>query len=152
MHLTLTSNQIRETLLRQRWYAHHFYYGDEAREKLAAHILTHKGRAFSISVRDDGLFAVSVQDSALVVSYEAEVTTALPTNGHTIDNIAFSASIVNKEDLSADDLAWAEEVTPFVLSCFQRTIAFTFLARAADVTIDRVAEDLHSLQPEITTP
>lgn len=145
--MTTTSEHIKDTLLRQRSYAQHFYYGTEARDLLSAHTLEYKGRTFSISVRDDGDFEVNVIGNLMKVIYHAIIECAAPTSATSIDNLVFRSSIVNKADLAPDDAQWAEEAAIFVLSCFQRTCAFVFLSRAADETIDRVSEDLALMVP-----
>lgn len=144
---SITKEQILETLRRLRWYAQHYYYGPEARDLLEAHTITHGNRRFGISVRDDGNFEVRVKDADLTVLYEARAFTVPPPSATSIVNLEYQVKVLNKGDLSPEEAAWAEEAGAFVGSCFQRTNAFTFLARSTDVTLDRIAEDLSQLKP-----
>lgn len=145
--IPVTQEQVLETLERLRWYAQHFYYGPEARELLAAHTIEYEGKKFSISVRDDGAFEANVKDSGLKIIYETLLVTAVPSTPHSIDNLEFRVKVINKEDLSPEDAKWAADIGPFVLSAFQRTNAFIFLARSQDVTLAKIAKDLALLQP-----
>lgn len=145
--MTLTQEQILETLERLRWYAYHFYYGPEARSSLSKHVISHDGRQFSISLRDDGNFEIGIKDSPTKIVYEARMVTAPLQVATSLDNLSYEVKIANVDELSEADHKWAHEVEMFVLSTLQRTNAFIFLARSQDVTLNRIAQDLAKIQP-----
>lgn len=146
--MNLTKAQVKEVLERQRWYAQHFYYGPDAAKLLGEHTIEHGGRRFGISIDEVGRFVVVVRDSELRIAYEVEIKTAPVTHG--IDNLDLRVRLVDPSVLGEADLKWAHEVEVFVLSCFQRTVAFVFLARAHNSTIERVASDLVLLNSDET--
>lgn len=138
--MNITKEQIKEVLNRQREYARYFYYGERAREHLNAHVLEYKGRRFSLTVRDDGNFELISGD--LRVICEAQIVTARTTYPTSIDNLEYRINISNFNDMTKEEQEWISEAKVFVLSCFQRTAAFVFLARAQDETIERMASEL----------
>ena len=138
--MNITKEQIKEVLNRQREYARYFYYGEKAREYLNAYVLEHKGRRFSLTVRDDGNFELVSGDLRAIC--EAQIVTARTTYPTSIDNLEYRVNISNFNDMTKEEQEWMNEVKIFVLSCFQRTSAFVFLARAQDETIERMASEL----------
>ncbi len=61
-----------------------------------------------------------------------------PILGETLNNIDAQIMLLNKGELSEDEIKYFEEIGIFVASYFQRAISLIFFSRMQDVTIDGI--------------
>lgn len=147
---TVTLEQVTETLERFRSYAISCYFTPESHDRLKAYLVTHEGRTFSLSVRDDGKIVITTTDGMVAV-YDVLTVLETPRETMRLDHFGYRFTILNQSELSAADVAYAKEVGWFVLSYAQRNLAFQFLARMTDDTLGLFAKQLAEMVPVVKT-
>ncbi len=140
----ITFEQAREVLNRIRWFAYHEYCTAAGAKRFEAMQIEHDGRPFSCSVQPNGEIALKTTDG-LTVLYAPQATVCPPRRPDTLEHAAFGAVIVNRDTLSEADLKWAQNAAIFVLSYFQRNLAFSFLAMMQPETIEGYASALAAM-------
>ncbi len=146
----LTLEQATEALDRFRSYAIHCYFAPDAHDRLKAHTVTHEGRTFSTSVRDDGKIVLTTTDGMVAV-YDVLTVLETPRETARLDHFGYRFTILNKAELSETDIAYAKDVGWFVLSYTQRNLAFQFFARMGDETLALFAKQIAEMTPIIAT-
>ena len=142
-----TKEQIKEVIERLQDYACWVFGTKASAENLSKRKTTHNGRQFSISIDEKGYYDVNL-DNGAVCKFAARVVN-YPSSADCIDNVNFEYSILNAEDLLPQDLAYSKEVSIFVMSLLQRTVAFNFLSRMTEQTVDELVKDLSQAGPKL---
>lgn len=149
-YIPLTFDQCREALVRLQQYAIWMYQTPDGITAFSKNEMSDEGRKFSLSIESDGRIAAILKDTGSKVIYDT-MTTTVPTQENSLDNIDYRIRIANPEDLPAGDVEFGRRIGVFALSLFQRTQAFQFFSVMQSGTIDRIATDLSlAVQPSTT--
>ena len=122
-------------------YFDHCYYTPEAREMLSKQERVFKDKHFTFSVLEDGNIEALVKETGTRIVY-GNIVITVPPRKDSIDNVEFKVKIVNKDHIPVNEIEWAEGISIWVSSFFQRTIAATFFARMAPETLQQIASQL----------
>jgi len=145
-------------------YCDYCYYNPTARATLPTHKNEHKGKAFFLTLLDDGNLEVKVEKTGTSIIYSTQIVATVPNPSTSLDNLDSRVRIVNKDHIPVSELEWAEEVSDFAASFFQRTAAFIFFARMHPTTLNQLSGQLVSMassliaqqekgdEPKDTTP
>lgn len=134
--------------LLSRYYDYTFY-SPFAREMLTSQEREHKGKKFTFNIADDGNIEIVLKESGTRIVYSNLVITVPPSAPTTLDNVDFKVKIVNKDNIPFNEIEWAEEISVWVSSFFQRTVAATFFARMHPEVLNQISAQLTLMAQEL---
>ena len=139
--IEVTKEQIIEVLERFRDMAHWMMNDPRARQSLEDQKIEVDGVSYKVSMMDDGKYSVS---DDLGISVVVATFCYQDSPGAGMDNVRFTAKILESEKLDKGVLERFEKVMISVCSAFQRSVAFSFFSRMQDVSIEMFANTLMS--------
>ena len=134
--INVTKEQIQESLERLRDYSQFCYFSKDSKEFFNKQTRKVNGKEYKIEILDSGHYKISNLDNLEYAIYELAIWTAPLQNG--IDNLDFRM----KQIECTGNIEEFKEVSIFLLSSFQRSVAFIFFARMQLETISGISEDL----------
>jgi len=134
--------------LLSRYYDYTFY-SPFAREMLTSQVREHKGKKFTFGLLEDGNIEIHLKESGTRIVYSNLVVTVPPSGPTTLDNVDFKVKIVNKDNIPVKEIEWAEEISVWVSSFFQRTVAATFFARMHPEVLNQISAQLTLMAQEL---
>ena len=136
--ISLTKEQIKETLERLRDYSYYLYV-EKGNESLSKQVTKYKDHSFYLKVRPDG-YIEAILENGVIGIYDAKITIAPPEQG--IVNLEYQSMLINRDKIDDEYLGYFQELSIFICSYFQRAAAYLFLSRMHPETIDRITNDL----------
>lgn len=138
--LNLTKEQIKESLERLRDYSYFMYNDLKFIDNLYSKVIEFENNKIILNINDDGKIKLIVNNDTEIL-YDVFIHTA-KSSGGPIENLKYEYIITNKKELTQEYIEFGMKIAWFVLSYFQRLVAFTFFSRMQNETIDAMANDL----------
>jgi len=144
--IPVTKEQTLEVLIRFQYLARSMYYGPLARPGLNKQVIDFDGQKFTLDVLPTGLIEMRIVGTDIKAQFAPFTRVRPPPAEDSICNLDYQVAI--QEPIHPEYKDWFERASIFVLSSFQRTQAFVFLARMEEETLMRIAGSLAAMTPK----
>ena len=142
--MNLTQEQIEEAFFRFRDYAYWMYHSEKPIAQLKNVEKDCDGIKYRLYPNIDGNIEVALETGEIGIFNPVVLSHKIEDITKCIDNADFKCLFVNKSDFSPEKQVVFEKLALFVLSYFQRLVAFTFFSRMHDISIKEIAKVLAS--------